>query len=240
MLQIQNLHAAYGKVEVLHDISLSVPKGKVVTLIGSNGAGKTTTMRAISGMIKPTAGSITLNGKAITGLISSKIARAGLAHSPEGRRVFAPLSVTDNLLLGAFPRLTFGRDRGDVPGDLARIFELFPRLRERANQQAGTLSGGEQQMLAMGRALMLNPDVLLLDEPSMGLAPLLVQEVFRIIAELKGRGITMLLVEQFAAAALEVADYGYVLENGHISCHGPAQQLKNDPAVKAAYLGASH
>ncbi|MBW8076889.1 MAG: ATP-binding cassette domain-containing protein, partial [Gallionella sp.] len=206
MLQIQNLHAAYGKVEVLHDISLSVPKGKVVTLIGSNGAGKTTTMRAISGMIKPTAGSITLNGKAITGLISSKIARAGLAHSPEGRRVFAPLSVTDNLLLGAFPRLTFGRDRGDVPGDLARIFELFPRLRERANQQAGTLSGGEQQMLAMGRALMLNPDVLLLDEPSMGLAPLLVQEVFRIIAELKGRGITMLLVEQFAAAALEVAD----------------------------------
>ena len=240
MLQIQNLHAAYGKVEVLHDISLSVPKGKVVTLIGSNGAGKTTTMRAISGMIKPSSGSISLNGKAIAGLASSKIARAGLAHSPEGRRVFATLSVTDNLLLGAFPRLTFGRERGDVPGDLARIFELFPRLKERAHQQAGTLSGGEQQMLAMGRALMLNPEVLLLDEPSMGLAPLLVKEVFRIVAELKGRGITMLLVEQFAAAALEVADYGYVLENGRISCHGPAQQLKNDPAVKAAYLGASH
>ena len=240
MLQIQTLHAAYGKVEVLHDISLSVSKGKVVTLIGSNGAGKTTTMRAISGMIKPTAGSITLNGKAITGLTSNKIARAGLAHSPEGRRVFATLSVTDNLLLGAFPRLTFGRAKGDVPGDLQRIFELFPRLKEREHQLAGTLSGGEQQMLAMGRALMLNPDVLLLDEPSMGLAPLLVQEVFRIIAELKGRGITMLLVEQFAAAALEVADYGYVLENGRISCHGPAQQLKNDPAVKAAYLGASH
>ena len=240
MLQIQNLHAAYGKVEVLHDISLSVPKGKVVTLIGSNGAGKTTTMRAISGMIKPVSGSISLNGKAIAGLTSSKIARAGLAHSPEGRRVFATLSVTDNLLLGAFPRLTFGRERGDVPGDLARIFELFPRLKERAHQQAGTLSGGEQQMLAMGRALMLNPEVLLLDEPSMGLAPLLVKEVFRIVAELKGRGITMLLVEQFAAAALEVADYGYVLENGRISCHGPAQQLKNDPAVKAAYLGASH
>jgi branched-chain amino acid transport system ATP-binding protein len=240
MLQIQNLHAAYGKVEVLHDISLSVPKGKVVTLIGSNGAGKTTTMRAISGMIKPTSGSISLNGKAITGLTSNKIARAGLAHSPEGRRVFATLSVTDNLLLGAFPRLTFGRERGDVQGDLERVFELFPRLKERAVQQAGTLSGGEQQMLAMGRALMLNPDVLLLDEPSMGLAPLLVKEVFRIISELKGRGITMLLVEQFAAAALEVADYGYVLENGHISCHGPAQQLQNDPAVKAAYLGAAH
>lgn len=240
MLQIRNLHAAYGKVEVLHDISLDVPKGKVVTLIGSNGAGKTTTMRAVSGMIKPTGGSISLNGKAITGLTSNRIARAGLAHSPEGRRVFATLPVTDNLLLGAFPRLTSGRERGDVQGDLERVFELFPRLKERATQQAGTLSGGEQQMLAMGRALMLNPDVLLLDEPSMGLAPLLVKEVFRIIGELKGRGITMLLVEQFAAAALEVADYGYVLENGRISCHGPAQQLQNDPAVKAAYLGTSH
>lgn len=240
MLRIQNLHAAYGKVEVLHDISLHVPKGKVVTLIGSNGAGKTTTMRAISGMIKPTAGSISLNGKAIAGLSSNKIARAGLAHSPEGRRVFATLSVADNLLLGAFPRLTFGREKGDVQGDLQRIFDLFPRLKEREQQLAGTLSGGEQQMLAMGRALMLNPDVLLLDEPSMGLAPLLVKEVFRIIGELKGRGITMLLVEQFAAAALEVADYGYVLENGRIAVHGEAQQLQNDPAVKAAYLGASH
>jgi branched-chain amino acid transport system ATP-binding protein len=197
-------------------------------------------MRAVSGMIKPTGGKISLNGKDVTGLPSNKIARSGLAHSPEGRRVFATLSVTDNLLLGAFPRLTFGREKGDVPGDLARIFELFPRLKERADQLAGTLSGGEQQMLAMGRALMLNPDVLLLDEPSMGLAPLLVKEVFRIIRELKGRGITMLLVEQFAAAALEVADYGYVLENGRISVHGPALQLQNDPAVKAAYLGAAH
>ena len=240
MLQIKELHAAYGKVEVLHGISVDVPKGKVVTLIGSNGAGKTTTMRAISGMIKPVRGEISLNGKNITGLASNRIARTGLAHSPEGRRVFATLSVTDNLLLGAFPRLTFGRTRGDVQGDLARLFELFPRLKERENQLAGTLSGGEQQMLAMGRALMLNPDVLLLDEPSMGLAPLLVKEVFRIIYELKGRGITMLLVEQFAAAALEVADYGYVLENGRISVHGPAEQLKNDPAVKAAYLGAAH
>lgn len=240
MLQIENLFAAYGKVEVLHGISVAVPKGKVVTLIGSNGAGKTTTMRAISGMIKPVSGQINLNGKDIAGMASNRIARTGLAHSPEGRRVFATLSITDNLLLGAFPRLTFGRARGDVPGDLARVFELFPRLKERENQLAGTLSGGEQQMLAMGRALMLNPDVLLLDEPSMGLAPLLVQEVFRIIHELKGRGMTMLLVEQFAAAALDVADYGYVLENGRISVHGPAEQLKNDPAVKAAYLGTSH
>ena len=240
MLEIQNLHAAYGKVEVLHGISLAVPKGKVVTLIGSNGAGKTTTMRAISGMIKPASGRLSLNGIDITGMSSNKIARSGLAHSPEGRRVFATLSVTDNLLLGAFPRLTFGRPRGDVEGDLKRIFDLFPRLKERESQLAGTLSGGEQQMLAMGRALMLNPDVLLLDEPSMGLAPLLVEEVFRIIRELKSRGITMLLVEQFAAAALNVADYGYVLENGRISVHGPAEQLKNDPAVREAYLGAAH
>lgn len=240
MLQIKNLHAAYGKVEVLHGISIDVPQGKVVTLIGSNGAGKTTTMRAVSGMIKPTGGEIRLGARDVTGMASHKIARTGLAHSPEGRRVFSTLSVTDNLLLGAFPRLTFGRERGDVQGDLNRIFDLFPRLQERREQLAGTLSGGEQQMLAMGRALMLNPDVLLLDEPSMGLAPLLVEEVFRIIRELKGRGITMLLVEQFAAAALNVADYGYVLENGRISCHGPAEQLKNDPAVKAAYLGAAH
>lgn len=240
MLQVKNLHAAYGKVEVLHGISIDVPQGKVVTLIGSNGAGKTTTLRAVSGMIKPADGEIRLNGKDITGLSSHRIARTGLAHSPEGRRVFSTLSVTDNLILGAFPRLTYGRERGDVQGDLDRIFELFPRLQERRTQLAGTLSGGEQQMLAMGRALMLNPEVLLLDEPSMGLAPLLVEEVFRIILELKTRGITMLLVEQFAAAALNVADYGYVMENGRISCHGPAEQLKNDPAVRAAYLGAAH
>jgi len=240
MLVIKDLVAAYGKVQVLHGISIGVPKGKVVTLIGSNGAGKTTTMRAVSGMIKPASGEIRLGGKDITGLPSYKITKTGLAHSPEGRRVFSTLSVTDNLLLGAFPRLTFGRPRGDVEGDLQRVFDLFPRLQERREQLAGTLSGGEQQMLAMGRALMLNPDVLLLDEPSMGLAPLLVEEVFRTISHLKERGITMLLVEQFAAAALKVADYGYVLENGRISCHGPAEQLRNDPAVKAAYLGAVH
>ncbi len=240
MLKIENLHAAYGKVEVLHGISLEVPAGKLVTLIGSNGAGKTTTMRSISGMLKPKSGTISLDGKNITGLDSHKIARAGLAHSPEGRRVFSTMSVMDNMLLGAFPRFTGGRPKGDIEADLQRAMELFPRLRERRNQLAGTLSGGEQQMLAMARAVMLNPGVILLDEPSMGLAPILVDEVFRILQRLKDEGRTMLLVEQFAAAALAVADYGYVLENGRISVHGPAAQLKNDPAVKAAYLGGGH
>jgi branched-chain amino acid transport system ATP-binding protein len=240
MLSISNLHAAYGKVEVLHGISLDVPKGKLVTLIGSNGAGKTTTMRAISGMIKPKGGKVTLDGKDITGHDSHKIARAGLAHSPEGRRVFASMSVTDNLLLGAFPRFTRARPKGDVKRDLEKALELFPRLKERQTQLAGTLSGGEQQMLAMARAVMLNPEVILLDEPSMGLAPILVEEVFRIIQRLKSEGVTMLLVEQFAAAALNVADYGYVLENGSISVHGPAESLKTDPKVIAAYLGGGH
>ncbi|PJJ18229.1 branched-chain amino acid transport system ATP-binding protein [Janthinobacterium sp. OK676] len=240
MLSIQNLHAAYGKVEVLHGISLDVPKGKLVTLIGSNGAGKTTTMRAISGMLKPKSGTVTLGGKDVTGLDSHKIARAGLAHSPEGRRVFASMSVTDNLLLGAFPRFTRARPKGDIKRDLDKALELFPRLKERRDQLAGTLSGGEQQMLAMARAVMLNPEVILLDEPSMGLAPILVEEVFRIITRLKAEGVTMLLVEQFAAAALNVADYGYVLENGSISVHGPAESLKTDPKVIAAYLGGGH
>ena len=240
MLTINNLHAAYGKVEVLHGISLDVPKGKLVTLIGSNGAGKTTTMRAISGMLKPKSGTVTLGGKDVTGLDSHKIARAGLAHSPEGRRVFASMSVTDNLLLGAFPRFTRSRPKGDIKRDLDKALELFPRLKERRDQLAGTLSGGEQQMLAMARAVMLNPEVILLDEPSMGLAPILVEEVFRIITRLKAEGVTMLLVEQFAAAALNVADYGYVLENGSISVHGPAESLKTDPKVIAAYLGGGH
>jgi branched-chain amino acid transport system ATP-binding protein len=240
MLQIKNLEAGYGKVQVLHGISMQVPKGKVVTLIGSNGAGKTTTMRAISGMIKPTSGEISLSGKRIDGLESYTIAKLGLAHSPEGRRVFATMSVTDNLILGAFPRLTGSRPKGDVAADLDKALELFPRLKERRTQRAGTLSGGEQQMLAMARAVMLNPEIVLLDEPSMGLAPILVEEVFRIIEDLKSRGVTMLLVAQFAAAALKVADSGYVLENGRISVHGPAAQLRDDPAVKAAYLGGGH
>jgi len=240
MLSIKNLHAGYGKVEVLHGIDIEVPRGQVVTLIGSNGAGKTTTMRAVSGMIEPSAGEISLNGQRIDGHESYHIARLGLAHSPEGRRVFATMTVTDNLRLGAFPRYTGARPRGDIDADLERAMELFPRLKERRLQLAGTLSGGEQQMLAMARATMLNPEVVLLDEPSMGLAPILVDEVFRIIARLKEQGVTMLLVEQFAAAALGVADYGYVLENGRISLHGPAGRLRDDPAVKAAYLGGGH
>jgi branched-chain amino acid transport system ATP-binding protein len=240
MLEIADLVAGYGKVEVLHGISLTVPEGQLITLIGSNGAGKTTTLRAISGMIAPSAGRISLGGHPIGGLASHEITRRGVAHSPEGRRVFPSLAVVDNLRLGAFPRLTGGRKRGDVEGDLDKMFQLFPRLGERRDQLAGTLSGGEQQMLAMARALMLAPEVLLLDEPSMGLAPRLVEDVFRTIERLKAERITTLLVEQFAAAALEVADYGYVLENGSIAREGPAATLKNDPAVRAAYLGAAH
>lgn len=241
MLTIENLSAAYGQVRVLHGVSLRVTKGQIVTLIGSNGAGKTTTLRAISGMLTPSAGSVHLGERDITGLPAYRVSRLGLAHSPEGRRVFPTQSVRDNLLLGAFTRLTpGGRPRGDVEGDLERSLDLFPRLRERQDQLAGTLSGGEQQMLAMARALMLQPDVLLLDEPSMGLAPILVEEVFNIIRRLKESGITMLLVEQFAAAALGVADYGYVMENGRISVEGPAHQLQDDPKVRAAYLGGSH
>lgn len=240
MLQVKNLIAGYGKVQVLHDICLDIPAGKLVTLIGSNGAGKTTTLRALSGMIKPESGQILLAGANIAGLASHKITHLGVAHSPEGRRVFATLNVQDNLLIGAFPRLTGSRPRGDVAHDLDRMFELFPRLRERRQQLAGTLSGGEQQMLAMARALMLNPEVLLLDEPSMGLAPRRVEEVFETIVRLKQSRITMLLVEQFAAAALEVADFGYVLENGRLAASGPAASLKNDAAVQAAYLGQAH
>ena len=239
MLEVKNLVAGYGKVKVLQAISLSVAKGQLVTLIGSNGAGKTTTLRAVSGMIAPDSGEVLLNGRNIAGLASHDITRLGMSHSPEGRRVFGTLSVTDNLLLGAFPRLTKMRPKGDVDADLQRMFELFPRLKERREQLAGTLSGGEQQMLAMARALMLQPEVLLLDEPSMGLAPKLVEEVFAIIRRLKAEKVTMLLVEQFAAAALDVADYGYILENGRLAGSGPANKLKNDPAVRAAYLGAA-
>lgn len=240
MLQVENLIAGYGKFQVLQSISLNVAKGQLVTLIGSNGAGKTTTLRAISGMITPESGTIMLGGDNIAGLSTHQITRRGMAHSPEGRRVFPTLTVADNLELGAFPRLTGARPRGEVKADIERMIALFPRLGERRQQLAGTLSGGEQQMLAMARALMLQPEVLLLDEPSMGLAPRLVEEVFSTIARLKREKITMLLVEQFAAAALDVADYGYVLENGRISVHGPAAELKASPAVRAAYLGAAH
>jgi len=240
MLQVEKLVAGYGKVQVLHGLDLRVEQGQLVTLIGSNGAGKTTTLRALSGMIRPESGRVTLDGREIAGLPAYAITRRGLAHSPEGRRVFGTMSVADNLVMGAFARLTGSRARGDVDADLERMFDLFPRLRERRAQLAGTLSGGEQQMLAMARALMLNPSVLLLDEPSMGLAPRLVAEVFATISRLKEAGITMLLVEQFAAAALEVADYGYVLENGRLAASGTAASLRQDPAVRAAYLGTAH
>jgi branched-chain amino acid transport system ATP-binding protein len=238
MLTVKGIEAGYGQVTVLHGIDLEVRAGTLVTLIGSNGAGKTTTLRVLSGMISPRAGSIRLADRDIAGRPAHEIARLGIAHSPEGRRVFPTLSVMDNLRLGAFTRLIGARPRGEVEKDLARMLELFPRLGERRAQLAGTLSGGEQQMLAMARALMLNPSVLLLDEPSMGLAPQLVEEVFATIARLKAERITMLLVEQFAAAALDVADVGYVLENGRITTSGPAAALQDDPAVRAAYLGS--
>jgi branched-chain amino acid transport system ATP-binding protein len=238
MLTVTNLHAGYGLSAVLEGTSLEVKAGTVVALIGANGAGKTTTMRAVSGMLKPTKGQVLLDGKPVQGLPASRIARLGLAHSPEGRKVFGPLSVEDNLLLGAFRRLPhfFGFHRA-ASRDLDRVYELFPRLRERKKQAAGTLSGGEQQMLAIGRALMAQPKVMLLDEPSMGLAPVIVQEVFRTIRRLKQEGMTMLLVEQFAKQALGVADYAYVMERGRIAIEGKPDELRRDERMLAAYLG---
>ena len=238
MLTIKELVAGYGKVQVLHGISIEVPKGKVVTLIGSNGAGKTTTMRAVSGMIKPTGGEISLNGDRIDGLESYHIAKRGLAHSPEGRRVFATMTVTDNLTLGAFPRLTGSRPRGDVKADLERALELFPRLKERREQLAGTLSGGEQQMLAIARAFMSKPKLVLLDEPSQGLAPLVTREVFeRVASVVEETGTAVLLVEQNANLALQFASRAYVLEAGLIVNEGAADELAGDDSIRKAYLG---
>jgi branched-chain amino acid transport system ATP-binding protein len=237
MLEVSQLAAGYGKIEVLHGLSFQVPKGQVVTLIGSNGAGKTTTMRAVSGMIQPRSGSIRLNGREIGGLDSHEVARSGLAHSPEGRRVFPTLSVEDNLTLGAFPRLTGSRPKGDVPADRDRIFELFPRLKERRAQLAGTLSGGEQQMLAMGRALMLNPEILLLDEPSMGLAPLVVDTIFEKVRAMADAGIGILMVEQNAEAGLDVADEVVALARGEVVYSGVAGEARNHASVLRAFLG---
>ena len=238
MLVVSDLHAGYGLSEVLVGTSLEVKAGTVVALIGANGAGKTTTMRAISGLVRPSKGSVLLDGQPVQGLPPSRIARLGLAHSPEGRKVFGPLSVEDNLLLGAYRRLPrFFGFRSQAAGDLDRVYGLFPRLRDRKRQQAGTLSGGEQQMLAIGRALMAAPKVMLLDEPSMGLAPVIVQEVFRTIQRLKQEGMTMLLVEQFAKTALAVADYAYVMERGRIAVEGPPAELRKNERVLAAYLG---
>ncbi|MGE5320604.1 MAG: ABC transporter ATP-binding protein [Hyphomicrobiaceae bacterium] len=238
MLTVENLHAGYGTSEVLVGVSLEVKAGAVVALIGANGAGKTTTMRAISGMVRPNRGRVLLDGKPVQDLDAARIARLGLAHSPEGRKVFGPLTVEDNLLLGAYGHLPrFFGFRARAAADLKGIYELFPRLEERRMQAAGTLSGGEQQMLAIGRALMSKPKVMLLDEPSMGLAPIIVQEVFNTIRRLKETGITLLLVEQFAKSALEVADYAYVMERGRIAIEGTPAHLREDERVLAAYLG---
>jgi branched-chain amino acid transport system ATP-binding protein len=238
MLTVDNLYAGYGTSEVLIGTSLTVKQGTLVALIGPNGAGKTTTMRAISGLLKPTRGEVMLDGRLVQGMDASKIARLGLSHSPEGRKVFGPLSVEDNLLLGAYSRLPkFFGFHGKASGDLEKVFDLFPRLKERRRQSAGTLSGGEQQMLAIGRALMANPKVMLMDEPSMGLAPVIVEEVFATISRLKEAGITLLLVEQMARRALEVADYAYVMERGRIVVEGKPAELQKDERVLSAYLG---
>ena len=238
MLIVDNIYAGYGTSEVLVGASLEVKAGTLVALIGPNGAGKTTTMRAISGIIKPTRGSVLLDSKPVQGMDASHIARLGLAHVPEGRRVFGPLSVEDNLLLGGYRRLPrfFGFHKR-AAGDLERVYELFPRLRERKRQTAGTLSGGEQQMLAIGRALMAEPKVILMDEPSMGLAPVIVEEVFSTIQRLKKSGIPLLLVEQMAKRALEVADYVYVMERGRVVVQGRPEELRKNERVIAAYLG---
>ena len=233
MLEIKNLVVRYGMIEAIKGISFHVNDGEIVTLIGSNGAGKTTTMHAISGLIKPSEGSITLNGTDLIKTPSHKIVTLGLAQVPEGRRVFAEQSVKENLLLGAYYR----KDKAEIEKDLKYVYDLFPRLRERENQPAGTLSGGEQQMLAMGRALMARPKILLLDEPSMGLSPLLVKEIFRIIEEINRKGTTILLVEQNAKMALAIADRGYVLETGKITLEGTGEELSASEQVRKAYLG---
>ncbi|MEI6986391.1 MAG: ABC transporter ATP-binding protein [Rhodospirillaceae bacterium] len=237
MLTIEKLTAGYGASAVLHGIDLSVADGQVVAVIGPNGAGKTTLMRTISGLLSARSGHIRLDGQEIGQIPANRLARLSLAHVPEGRRVFAPLSVEDNLLLGGYSRLPklFGFASKARP-DLDRVYDLFPKLRERRRQSAGTLSGGEQQMLAIGRALMIKPRLLLLDEPSMGLAPVMVQEVFATIKRLRSEGTTMLLVEQFAESALALADYAYVMEGGRIAFSGRASDLAVDPRVIEIYL----
>jgi branched-chain amino acid transport system ATP-binding protein len=232
MLEILDLKVAYGVIKALDGVSFTVPRGQIVALLGANGAGKTTAIQAISGLVTPRAGRILLAGKEIQGLKTHEIIRRGLAVVPEGRRIFANLTVRENLLLGAH----FRRKEAWLP-DLKRVYELFPRLDERRDQGGGTLSGGEQQMLALGRALMSRPRLLLLDEPSLGLAPLLVQEVFHIIRQLNEQGVTILLVEQNAAAALKIAHYGYVLENGRLALSGTGAELLAHPRLQKAYLG---
>jgi branched-chain amino acid transport system ATP-binding protein len=233
MLEIRDLHVAYGGIQAVKGISIDVPTGQIVTLIGANGAGKTSTLRAISGLCKNRKGIISWNGKDITGSDPVSIVKAGIVMSPEGRRIFPHLTVLENLQLGAYSR----NDKDGIASDMTWVFDLFPRLSERRSQKGGTLSGGEQQMLAVGRALMSKPALVMLDEPSLGLAPLLVREVFDIIQEINEKGMTVLLVEQNAHAALKIAHKAYVLETGRVTLSGTGEELIADERVRAAYLG---
>lgn len=233
LLELRNVHTYYGNIHALKGISFSVERGEIVTLIGSNGAGKSTTLRTISGLLVPRQGEVLLEGQRIDHLPPHEIVARGVLQSPEGRRIFPRLTVRENLEMGAYQR----KDSAGIQQDMERVFALFPRLKERLNQKGGTLSGGEQQMLAIGRALMGRPRVLLLDEPSMGLAPVLVEQIFDIIQEINAQGTTILLVEQNARLALSIAHRGYVLETGRIVLSGTGKELADDPSVKAAYLG---
>ncbi|MFD9032970.1 ABC transporter ATP-binding protein [Streptomyces sp. NPDC059567] len=233
LLEVEDLRVAYGKIEAVKGISFSVEAGQVVSLIGTNGAGKTTTLRTLSGLIKPASGKITFDGQVLNGIPAHKVVSLGMAHSPEGRHIFPKLSITENLQLGAFLR----KDKDGIEKDIQRAYDLFPILGERRKQAAGTLSGGEQQMLAMGRALMSQPKLLMLDEPSMGLSPIMMQKIMETIATLKAEGMTILLIEQNAQAALSLADYGYVLEVGTIKLSGTGQDLLHDDEVRKTYLG---
>lgn len=233
LLKVMNLKVSYGGIEALKGISFEVEKGQIVTLIGANGAGKSTTLRAISGLVPIKSGTITYDGNVISGQQPQQIVSEGLCMVPEGRRVFPNLTVYENLKIGAYLR------NDDITADVEHVYQLFPRLKERSWQLAGTLSGGEQQMLAVGRALMMRPKLLMMDEPSLGLAPLIIRNIFEIIETLHEEGITILLVEQNANAALKIADYAFVLETGSLGMQGTGQELLNDPGIKAAYLGKS-
>lgn len=233
MLKVEGLDVYYGGIHALKDISLHVPKGKIVTLIGANGAGKSSTLRAISGLVKKQSGTVVYDGEDISSAVPEDIVEHGAVMVPEGRRIFPHLTVYENLMLGAYIR----NDKKGVEDTMAWVYDLFPRLKERVWQKGGTLSGGEQQMLALGRALMSRPRMIMMDEPSLGLAPLLVKEVFEIIGTVNAEGVTVLLVEQNAFAALNVADYAYVLEVGSIVLEGPGKELVTDPRIREAYLG---
>ena len=233
MLQVDNLNVYYGAIHALQGISFNVNEGEIVTLIGANGAGKSTTLRTLSGLLRSRTGSIVFKGQDLATLPAEKIVELGISHVPEGRKIFAPLSVKENLMMGAYTR----NDQGEIQESLARVYQSFPRLKERAGQYGGTLSGGEQQMLATGRGLMSKPTLILLDEPSMGLSPILVEEIFRIIVEINKQGTSILLVEQNAQMALSIAHRAYVLETGRIVLAGPAKEIADNSQVRTAYLG---